>query len=472
VRLPIRARLTAIYGLSSAIVVAALGVFVFLMVRADLTKSVDLGLRARAQVIMNNVARSNVDIVPTKGELIDNDEAFSQVLDTSGGVVTGAGSNVEIPPLLSASTLATIDEPTFSSIRVPQIDTDPIRILAVPDSIGGHRVTVVVGATLGDRADALNGLVRAFLIGGPIAVGVTCVAAWLVAGAGLRPVERLRADAATISASDLDRRLAVPPTGDEIARLARTLNDLLARLDDAVAAQLRFVNEASHELRTPLAVLKMELDLALARPRDAEALRTALSAAAAETDRLVQLAEDLLVLARHRDGKLPLRRQPVDMAELVATVAHSHRSRADRDGVRIDVQAEPVTASVDPGRIRQALDNLLDNALHATPPGGDVRVTLARRRDSMTLEIDDDGPGFSPDYLDRPFEPFRHARDGDDGAGLGLAIVDAVVTAHRGVIEIGNNASGGAHIAITLPSAPQRPATSPVHAADGGSAVE
>jgi signal transduction histidine kinase len=140
--------------------------------------------------------------------------------------------------------------------------------------------------------------------------------------------------------------------------------------------------------------------------------------------------------------------------------------------VRIDVQAEPVTASVDPGRIRQALDNLLDNALHATPPGGDVRVTLARRRDSMTLEIDDDGPGFSPDYLDRPFEPFRHARDGDDGAGLGLAIVDAVVTAHRGVIEIGNNASGGAHIAITLPSAPQRPATSPVHAADGGSAVE
>ena len=116
-RLPIRARLTAIYGLSSAIVVAALGVFVFLMVRADLTKSVDLGLRARAQVIMNNVARSNVDIVPTTGELIDNDEAFSQVLDTSGRVVTGSDSSVAIPPLLSASTLATVDEPTFTSIR-------------------------------------------------------------------------------------------------------------------------------------------------------------------------------------------------------------------------------------------------------------------------------------------------------------------------------------------------------------------
>src|SRR5206468_3203842 len=222
----------------------------------------------------------------------------------------------------------------------------------------------VVGATLGDRIESLSRLLQAFFIGGPIALALASLAGWLAAGAALRPVERMRRDADAISLAEPSRRLPVPQTGDELARLGITLNSMLDRIGESLQREQRFLDEASHELRTPLSVLRMELDLALARARTPEELQAALRNASAETDRLVRLAEDLLVLSRARDGSIPLHRRETSMGELLRQAAATTGTRAGAEGVTVAVDdPDGMTAILDPARMRQAVDNLLDNAI-------------------------------------------------------------------------------------------------------------
>src|SRR5207249_926600 len=222
---------------------------------------------------------------------------------------------------------------------------------------------VVVGATLGDRNEAMGRIALALAVAGPVALVGVAWAGWVLAGAALRPVERMRREAAAISLSEPARRLAVPPTGDELARLAATLNEMLDRLQEAVQRKERFLDEASHELRTPLGVLRMELDLALARARTPQELEAALRNASAETDRLVRLAEDLLVLSRTSAGTLPVHRRAASLAELVERGAEANRARAAAAGIEIQARCqEGLTAVIDPERIRQAIDDLVDNS--------------------------------------------------------------------------------------------------------------
>jgi signal transduction histidine kinase len=312
---------------------------------------------------------------------------------------------------------------------------------------------VLLGATLGDRRDALNGLLVALAIGGPAALVLTSVAGWVVAGLGLRPVERMRQEAAAVSASEPDRRLRVPSSRDELTRLAATLNSMLDRLQEAVERERRFVDVASHELRTPLSILKMELDLALTRARTPEEIDLAIRSASAETDRLASLADDLLVLARAEKASLPLHREAVAVAPFLANVCTSYESRARAGGVLIEADASPETAYVDPARLRQAVENLLDNSLRHTPTGGAIRVRVERNGGLIVLVVEDTGPGVPEYLLDRAFEPFARSEinDGDGaGAGLGLAIVRAVAEAHGGTATAENLPGGGARLSLTL----------------------
>src|SRR5439155_6515661 len=178
----------------------------------------------------------------------------------------------------------------------------------------------------GDRIESLSRLLQAFVFGGPIALLLASLAGWLAAGIALRPVERMRREAEAISLAEPSRRLPVPETGDELARLGITLNSMLDRLHHSLQREQRFLDEASHELRTPLSVLRMELDLALSRARTPEELQAALRSASRETDRLVRLAEDLLVLGREREGSIPLHRRDTDLRELLeqAAAASTH----------------------------------------------------------------------------------------------------------------------------------------------------
>jgi signal transduction histidine kinase len=374
--------------------------------------------------------------------LIDPDEALAQVVDQRGAVLD-ATSGVSDIDLVSMDDLS--KAPTFVDRAIPSLEPEDLyRLLIVP--VEGGEAFVVVGATLSDRQEALDQLLLLMGIGGPIALALSSLAGWVLAGAALRPVERMRQEAVAISVSEPDRRLPVPSGDDELARLGTTLNAMLDRLQTSFDRERRFVDEASHELRTPLAVLKAELDLALARERTPEELTASLRAASSETDRLVRLAEDLLVLARADGGSLPIRRADVSVGDLLRTTASAWEPRAVAAGVRLHVEADEGTFSMDPTRIRQALDNLIDNALRHGPA---TNVGLRGVLDGgLTLVVEDDGAGFGGTAVEA-FEPFTSNGSGE--SGLGLAVVRAVAEAHGGSADA-ENVAAGAVVSIRLPA--------------------
>jgi signal transduction histidine kinase len=263
----------------------------------------------------------------------------------------------------------------------------------------------------------------------------------------------MRSRAAEISAAEPDRRLPVPPTRDEVARLGTTLNQLLDRLGEALEHERAFVADASHELRTPLAILRTELELALAEGRSPEELRAALSSAAEETDRLSQLSEDLLTIAQTERGELPLRLSRLSLAEAFDGVSRRFSRRAQDGGRPIEASA-PSSLLLDADRLRldQAIGSMVDNALRY----GAGPIDLEARAEDGTVEIHvlDRGEGFSEEFLGRAFERFSRSASGsrDGGSGLGLAIVRTVARAHGGDAHVANRPGGGADVWLTLPA--------------------
>ena len=236
--------------------------------------------------------------------MIEQDESFAEIVSTDGSVLDATPqlrrTLVLGPDQLSRAS----DGPTFfNRPDVPGIESEA-RILAAPTELDGKPVIAVVGSSLGDHDEAVSGLAKLLLIGGPVALLLASLAGYWVAGSALRPVDAMRRRAAEISAHDPGARLPVPEARDELSRLGETLNEMLARLEQALARERRFVDDASHELRTPLALHKVELELALLHARDEVELRAAIGSASDEIDRLIALAEQLLVVARSEDGEL------------------------------------------------------------------------------------------------------------------------------------------------------------------------
>jgi len=306
-------------------------------------------------------------------------------------------------------------------------------------------------------------------------VAIATLAAWWLLGAVLRPVERMRRQAAAMGVADRGGRLEIPRTRDELAALAATMNDLLDRLHVARARDRAFVADASHELRTPLTNLKAELDLALRPGRTRDDLSEALSAAAAETDRLVRLSETLLALARFdADPDQFVYRERMALGPLLerAIKAATPAARAAGTEIRLTL-AEPIVLDADPDRVRQAVDNLLSNAIRHTTRGPAIDVSVRPTRlitdemgsadsagsaagpPAVMIEVRDRGPGFPPDFLPHAFERFTRASAAraraDGGAGLGLAIVAAIAAAHGGRASATNHPGGGAVVTVVLP---------------------
>jgi heavy metal sensor kinase len=454
VRLPIRARLTLISAALMALVLAVSGVFLYLRLRADLLEAVDSGLESQAAALLQSVLRADGSL-GVGGGLIDPGDAFAQVLGT-GAVVLQSSPGLRYVPLLTDAEVAALRGPRFLERDVQTVDEEVEgRLLAVP--VAGGRV-LVVGASLDDQHEALARLAALMAVGGPLVLILAGGVGWVVAGAALRPVERMRIQAAAISASEPGRRLPPAGTGDEVARLGETLNEMLDRLEQALQRERRFVDEASHELRTPLANLRIELDLALRRARTSEELEAALRSAADETERLARLAEDLLVLARADRGRVPVRREEVDVAELVGGEVDAFAARASQVGVAIEARVPTgLRSSLDPLRMRQAVGNLLDNAVRSTPPQGTVTIEVGHADGFLSLEVRDTGEGFPAAFLRNAFEPFarpnapRSRPDRDAGSGLGLAIVRAVAEAHGGTVEAANRPEGGAAVRLRIP---------------------
>jgi heavy metal sensor kinase len=448
-RLPIRLRLTLVFALTMAVVLLLAGWLVYARVSSNLDNALDEQLRSRAQDVSALVRRDG-SLDSTHGTLIERGETFAELVNARGSVVDATNAALSKSLLSPPELRRALSGPVFIDRgAIPGLD-EPARMLALPVQRGQSHLILVVGATRANKAETLLNLRNAFLVGGPLALILASLAGYWLAGAALRPIEEMRRRAAHISASSLDDRLPVPPGSDEVSRLGETLNEMLARIGDGLARERRFVADASHELRTPLALLKTELELALRRSRSTEELETAIRAAAQDTERLSRIADDLLLLARAEQGRVPLRREPVDVADVFETVAARFQSRALTEGRDLSVKADdPLVVSADRLLLEQALGNMVDNAF--THGAGRITLEAMQRNGSTELHVLDEGTGFPGDFLQHAFERFsRSSKTTAEGSGLGLAIVETIAGAHEWQARASNTPGGGTDVWLAM----------------------
>jgi len=455
-RLPIRIKLTLAFAGVMAVVLVAVGMVLYLRFETDLRASVDRGLRSRAGDLTALVRQADSGLTDSgSSPLSEQGEGFAQILNEEGRVID-ATAEVGRRRLLDETALAEARAGTLTLQRRGVLDEgEPTQLLATPVRAQDQALVIVVGTSLGASEESLESLRALLLVGGPAALLLASLAGYGVAAAALRPVEAMRRRAAQIEDAEPEQRLPVAAADDEIGRLGETLNAMLDRLEASLARERTFVADASHELRTPLAILKSELELALRAGRTKEELVDALRSAAEETDRLAQLAEDLLVIARSDRGRLPVRLSRVDARDLLEGVRERFIRRAEQEGRALEISAQPgIALSIDPLRMEQALGNVVDNALRYG--AGPVCLAAVESDGAVELRVSDRGEGFPPAFVDQAFQRFTRADDargrGGGGSGLGLAIVDAIARAHGGRAGA-RERHDGAEVWLELPKA-------------------
>ena len=437
--LPIRVRLTLGFAAAMAVVLAAIGIFVYQRVANELLGTVDQTLLAQVAEIRTGHVDTDTGSGPT----------FAQWFSSRGKLRRSQPGH--LPPLVGGPVISQawtagrvwLEEP------IPR-HSGKWRILATALPSGGG--VAVLARSLDSRDESLDHLRHELLIFLPLALLAASLGGYALAARALRPVELLRRRAGAVNPGE-PGRLPVPPAGDEVSRLAQTLNEMLDRLQAAVEHERRFVADASHELRTPLALLRTELDLALRRPRSREELESALRSAADDAQRLSRLADDLLLIARADQGPLPIRREVVAAEDLLADAATRFANRATPLGREILVEETDLHVDADPLRVAQALVNLVDNAL--THGGGTIELEAVERDGFVELHVCDAGSGFPPGFQARAFDRFSRADEARSGggSGLGLSIVEVVAHAHGGAVGAANRAGGGADVWLSLPQA-------------------
>jgi heavy metal sensor kinase len=450
-RLPIRIRLTLAFAAAIGAVLAVGGVLLYHHQASSLDRTLDQGLHARSDSLAALVRQADPGLREAPpAPVADATGSFAQVLDSRGRIhdqSPGLGPR----PLLAGALLRRAQVGRLLLTRAHRVGTD-VRLLAVPLRAQGQDLVLIVGAPLLSRDQALATLRSELLVGGPAALLLASLIGYLVAGAALRPVERMRTRAASITEQHLSERLPVPPTNDEIARLGATLNQMLARLEDAVKRERNFVADASHELRAPLALVRTEVELALDLPRDREELQAALRSIGEEADRLSQLADDLLLLARLDEGELALRKEQLEVSALLHDIAERFRRRAGDHGRSIRVDAPELRVEADRVRLEQALVNLVENALRHG--AGTITLTGSPAPGAVGIRVADEGGGFPDSVVETAFERFTRGDPArtSSGAGLGLAIVKAIAEAHEGSAAVSTDQASGASVTLTLPA--------------------
>ncbi|MBA3287811.1 MAG: HAMP domain-containing protein [Acidimicrobiia bacterium] len=443
--MPLRVRLTCAYAAAVIAVLILSGLFVYVRLHDDLDDAIDAELRARATAAADLV-RNNGPAAVVSTPLEDAEESFVQVLDGDGVLLAGAGT-----ASVQAVSLGQLDTRVGALVEAAVADVDgSARMLVREVATTDGAVFIVVGQSLVDREDALRDVRNSFAVGGPVAVLVASALGYWLAGLGLRPVEEMRRTAGDISARRTGQRLPLPPARDEMRRLGETLNDMLGRLERSFERERRFVSDASHELRTPITVAKTELEGALRSGDFGPDVGEAITAAIEECDSLWQLADDLLVVARADEGGLDLLLEPLAVRAVLDGVRNRFVDRAAAHGrsIVIDVDGDPAVLG-DRSRLRQALGNVVDNALRHG--AGTITLQGAELDGAVRIDVSDSGTGFTEEMASHAFERFARGDHGrrTAGAGLGLAIVAALVAAHGGRATIVDRR----FVRITLPVA-------------------
>jgi signal transduction histidine kinase len=436
---------TTLVAISVVAVALLIGAMAFVgIVERSLTAEVLASLRTRAADL---VALVESGTLPDRLTDEQADDEFIQVITDDGEVVAASAGLGGEPPVigLAAGESATTDVP---------FDDERFLALAAAARSGDDAYLILAGRTLEPVAEATRLVAGLLTIGLPLVIGFVAVTTWLVVGRALGPVDRMRAQVDAIGARELSRRVETPRADDEIARLARTLNRMLARLEASQARQRQFVADTSHELRSPIASIREQAEVGLAHPDRVE-IETMAASVHADALRLQALVDDLLLLARADEQTLELRSRPVDLDDLVFDEAR--HAGSEHSGPRVGVSAVSAARVMgDEASLRRVVRNLLDNATRSA--ASRVEVSLAPADGVARLRIDDDGPGIPPADRERVFERFvrlDEARGRDrGGVGLGLAIVAELVREHGGRVVAGAAPLGGARFEVTLPLAP------------------
>jgi two-component system, OmpR family, sensor kinase len=457
----VRARLVVTY-LAAASVLAVAGTILFTVIlRLGLQDNIDAGLQTRADAIATDVAAGNVEHgnpAPTVGKpsrATEDLTAFTAVIDPTGRLV-------EAQPSRLPASLAIAHPTSAQQFRSAQFDGSPYRILTLPVRRSGGIWLVVAGQNLEPARDTNAQIRRALTVVVPILLAMVGVGAWLLSGAALRPVDRMRSDAQRLSDTNARGRISEPGTRDGLDRLAKTFNQLLDGLHHSLDQQRALVADAGHELRTPLAVLRTELETAVRPNRTRDDLVDSIEHAQVEVARLADLAEDLLLLAQADSGRPIVVPELTEVRQILDAAVAAHQGRAAAKSISIDVlDSEPVLADVDPSALRRIIDNLLTNAVRHAPENGHIwlstEIVGGPSGSSVRLSVRDDGPGFPADYLDHAFERFsrpdmaRSRAESSSGTGLGLAVVRSLATAMGGTASASNHPQGGAVVQIELP---------------------
>ncbi|MBY9075235.1 HAMP domain-containing histidine kinase [Nocardioides sp. WL0053] len=428
--------------------VATGGVLIIQAVHEEYVDAADWVALSRADEVAE---RARLGTLPPRLPVVDEGETVVQVV--RDGTVVTSSKNLPVTTRLPLPDQPSGDRTVAEVADIAGLGGGPYRTTVVDIRTPDGPATVLVAVSTEDGEDIVESAVRIGSIGLVFLMLPMSLLLWVAVGRTLAPVEAIRERAAVISADHLSERVPEPPVNDEIGRLARTINAMLARLDAAADQQRRFLADAAHELRSPVASLRAQLETALPPGRGPAALNP--DDLLADTLRLQAIVDQLLQLARIEDGSGRAVRVPVDLDDTVATVVTARDLEAQGRGVTVDTtEVVPVQVVGDPALLEQVVRNLVDNAVrHAER---EVRVSLDAREGMAVLTVDDDGPGIPVEHRTDVFRRFTRlddARDRDGGGvGLGLAIVADIVAAHGGSVVALSSPAGGARLQVTLPA--------------------
>jgi signal transduction histidine kinase len=439
----VRARTTLASGLVVACALAIGGTAFVALLGASLTSGVDDTAQQRAQL---TIAALRSGSKPPDLVRLGEEDVFVQILDREDGSVLATSD----PKLTDA--VASVPGRPSTVDHIPIDDgTHSFRVVEKDVQTSSDHFRVISGASMEHVKESTRAVRRMLVYGGPALLGLVVLTTWIFTGRALRPVESVRSEVSAISGRNLDRRLKVPETQDEIARLTVTMNEMLDRLTDSSARQRRFISDASHELRSPITTIRHHAEVAAAHPESTSLQELSLTVLE-EEERLENLVNDLLVLARADEHTLGLAREPIDLDDLVFQEAARLRTVSD---VKVDTsRVSAARVEGDSNSLRRALRNVADNALrHAR---GRIAFEVSMDGRTARVVVLDDGEGIPDRDRARIFERFTRlgdARDRDSGgSGLGLSIVTEIMSAHDGYVTVGDAPGTGARFELSLPA--------------------
>ncbi len=473
----IRLRLTFWYTVALAVTVLAFGTALYLERRQASVRELDQRLTLEADLAQGWLAQSFKvlgRIVTTSNLNPTLDPGISAYLEAARDYLIVADTAGQ---LLALSDIARgLSAPALESLTAP-LDTLPLRrhsgvinvgppvgrmqYLVTPVDNAGPAIGGLLVATATRQASfGPSDLLRSMLLIAPvILLGAILVGNWL-AGTSLRPVQGIMDEVDAISdGTSLHRRLAVPLSGDEMSRLAATVNGMLARLERSFSSLHRFTADASHELKTPLMVLRAGVERALIHPGTPPEMLQSLDETLAQINQMTEMVENLLTLARADEGRAPLAVEESDLREVVADVAETAGMLGEQAGVSAvhSMPETPVRLAVDRHRIREMLLNMVTNAIKYTPQGGTVALNLEQDDGAVTFTVRDSGIGIAPGDLPNIFDRFwradqaRSRTGARPGTGLGLAITKWIAEAHGGSITVQSRPGRGSTFVVRLP---------------------